>query len=82
MKKKNWIPWVLLALTPLVLGGALLIGPASVDLLDPRTDLGRALLLLRLNRVLAGFAVGAALAGAIYGRFLIQPDDPLAMKKK
>ncbi|MCX6995867.1 MAG: iron ABC transporter permease [Kiritimatiellaeota bacterium] len=64
MKKKNWIPWVLLALAPLVLGGALLIGPTAVEWLDPRTELGQALLLLRLNRVLAGFAVGAALAGA------------------
>ena len=29
-----------------------------------------------------GPMLGAALAGAIYGRFLIRPDDPLAQKKK
>ncbi len=62
--RKSWIPWLLLAVAPLVLGGALLIGPTPVALLDPHTALGRAVLLLRLNRVGAGFAVGAALAGA------------------
>jgi len=62
--RKTWLPWLLLALAPLVLGGALLVGPTPPALLDPATDLGRAVLLLRLYRVGAAFAVGAALSGA------------------
>ena len=60
--------WLLVALVPLVLGGALLFGGAGALWPDPRTELGRAILSLRLNRVLCGFVVGAGLAtaGAIY----------------
>ena len=58
------MPWLLAALTPLVLGGALLLGAAGAGLPYLHTALGRAVLLLRLNRVAGGFLVGAALACA------------------
>ena len=73
--RKSWMLWLLVALVPLVLGGALLLGGAGALWPDPRTDLGRAILLLRLHRVVCGFAVGAALAvaGAVLQALLRNP---------
>ncbi len=67
--------WLLVALAPLVLGGALLLGSAGALWPDPRTELGRALLQLRLHRVVCGFAVGAglAVAGAVLQALLRNP---------
>ena len=67
--------WLLAALVPLVLGGALLFGGAGALWPDPRTELGRALLQLRLYRVLCGFVVGAglAVAGAVLQALLRNP---------
>jgi iron complex transport system permease protein len=53
---------VLFALAALVLG--LLVGAAGVGLPDLNSTTGHAIFWLRLNRVLAAFVVGAALAGA------------------
>jgi iron complex transport system permease protein len=73
--RKSWMLWLLVALVPVVLGGALLCGGAGALWPDPRTELGRAILLLRLHRVLCGFAVGAglAVAGAVLQALLRNP---------
>ena len=73
--RKSGMLWLLVALAPLVLGGALALGGAGALWPDPRTDLGRALLLLRLHRVVCGFAVGAglAVAGAVLQALLRNP---------
>ena len=73
--RKSWMLWLLVALVPLVLGGALLLGGAGALWPDPRTELGRAILQLRLYRVLCGFVVGAglAVAGAVLQALLRNP---------
>jgi iron complex transport system permease protein len=67
--------WLLVAVAPLVLGGALLLGGAGALWPDPGTDIGRAILLLRLHRVFCGFVVGAglAVAGAVLQALLRNP---------
>jgi iron complex transport system permease protein len=73
--RKPWMLWVLVALVPLVLGGALLLGSAGVFWPNLHAELDRAILLLRLHRVLCGFAVGAglAVAGAVLQALLRNP---------
>ena len=56
--------WPLLAAIPLVIAIALMAGAAGMGFPDWNTPTGRAILLLRCNRVWAGFLVGAGLAGA------------------
>jgi iron complex transport system permease protein len=46
------------------LGACVLFGPTGIGLPSPDSSMGRAILLLRANRVLCGFIVGAALAAA------------------
>lgn len=60
--KQRVPPWPLVVLTPLILGGALLAGSAGWP--DWQTDMGRAVLLLRWQRVLTGLLVGGSLAAA------------------
>ena len=62
-------------LTPLVLVGALFFGGAGAGWPDPHTEVGRAILSLRLNRVVCGFVVGAglAVAGAVLQAILRNP---------
>jgi iron complex transport system permease protein len=73
--KNSRILGLLVLLTPLILGGALLIGGSNTLWPDPRTELGRAILALRLNRVVCGFVVGAglAVAGAVLQAVLRNP---------
>jgi len=59
---KRWPVWPLLLAVPLVCAGALLAGAAGLP--DWQTPLGRAVLELRLHRILTGLVVGAGLAGA------------------
>lgn len=75
MKPRLSIPWLLLALTPVVLVGCLWFGPAGIGFPDWSTSEGRLLLQLRLPRVLAGFLVGAALssAGTVFQAVLRNP---------
>ena len=56
--------WPLLLLTPLLLAGAVTLGPSGIGWPDRGDAAGHAILLLRWNRVLAGFLVGAGLAGS------------------
>jgi len=63
--KRNAVLWLsLLVLTPGILALCLLMGPSQVGFPDWNTTAGRAIILLRLNRIAAGFVVGAALACA------------------
>ncbi len=59
--KKSAI-WILLGITPLVLGACLFLGAANFAIRDWSTPLGHAILWLRASRVAAGFVVGGALA--------------------
>ena len=73
---RRWLrPWMLLAVAPAVLAGCLALGPAGLGIPSPTDPLGRAVFALRLNRVLAGFMVGAALAssGAVLQALLRNP---------
>ncbi|MBM4148356.1 MAG: iron ABC transporter permease [Lentisphaerae bacterium] len=56
--------WPFIVATPLVLATCVLFGPAGLILPDGGTELGRSILILRLQRVAAGFVVGAGLACA------------------
>ncbi len=56
--------WLLLTLTPLILGASLLLGAGGFSQLDWHNAIGRAILALRLHRVIAGFVVGAGLASS------------------
>ena len=62
MKNARLWPWFLLVVPVLALG--LLTGPNGIGLPVWDTPMGRALFQLRAYRVIAGFVVGAALAGA------------------
>jgi iron complex transport system permease protein len=74
MKKHLLLGMVVLA-APLLLGLCLLTGAAGIGLPDMATATGRAVFSLRLNRVLAGFVVGAGLscAGAVLQALLRNP---------
>ncbi len=63
MKKDSIFPLMLL-LTPILLGFCLLMGASELGLPDWKTSSGLAVLYIRVNRVLAGFTIGAALACA------------------
>ena len=66
---------LLLLLTPAVLALCLLLGASGIGVPDWSTDTGRAVARLRVDRVLAGFAVGAALAcaGVVFQAILRNP---------
>ncbi len=61
--KKNFLI-LMLALTPIILGLCLLMGASGIGMPNLQTGIGRAILILRLDRVFTGFIVGAALACA------------------
>ena len=54
--------WILLVITPLVMGACLFVGAANLAIQDWPTPLGRAILCLRASRIAAAFVVGGALA--------------------
>jgi iron complex transport system permease protein len=60
--KRAPLAWALVAAAPLLLAACLLAGASGFGLPNPVTE--RALFFLRLNRVLAGFVVGASLAAS------------------
>ena len=59
--KKNAV-WILLVITPLIMGACLFVGAANLAIQDWPTPLGHAILGLRASRIAAGFVVGGALA--------------------
>ena len=59
---RRWLPW--LAVAAVLLPLCLLFGAAGIGLPDTATPTGRAILMLRANRVLCGFITGATLAVA------------------
>jgi iron complex transport system permease protein len=65
----------LLLATPIILTLCLMAGSTGFGIPDPGTETGRSIFLLRLYRVLNGFAVGAALscAGAVLQALLRNP---------
>lgn len=73
--RARWVLPLLAAATPVILGLCLLLGPAGLGLPDWTTPGGRAILMLRVNRVLAGLVVGGALAtaGAVLQALLRNP---------
>jgi len=72
---KKHAAWILLALTPLVMGACLFVGAADLAIQDLQTPLGRAIFWLRASRIAAGFVVGGALAcsGAVLQALLRNP---------
>ena len=48
----------------MVLAVCLALGPSGIGIPDTNTPTGQAILILRVNRVMSGFVVGAALACA------------------
>ncbi len=68
-------PWLWLAAGLALLPACLLVGAAGFGLPDTATPTGQAILLLRANRLLCGFLVGAALstAGVILQAVLRNP---------
>ena len=72
--KKNAI-WILLVITPLIMGACLFVGAANLAIQDWQTPLGRAIFWLRASRIAAGFVVGGALAcsGVILQALLRNP---------
>lgn len=64
---------LVIALTPVVLGLCLFLGPAGIGLPDLQTQ--REIVLLRLTRVLSGFIMGAALScsGVVFQAILRNP---------
>ncbi len=78
MNRKN-IVWWLLAVSPAWLAACLFLGVIRIGLPDWHTDIGRRILWVSANRVIAGFAVGAALscAGVVLQALLRNPlADP------
>lgn len=70
------------ALAAVIVAGALMLGPAGFGWPDTSTDAGRMLWELRVNRLLTGFMVGAALAtsGVILQALLRNPlADPYVL---
>lgn len=74
--------WWAAALAPACLAACLAIGPGGLDWPDRATEIGRAIWRLRLERVWAGFVVGAALstAGVLMQALLRNPlADPYVL---
>jgi len=74
MKKASLLV-VIVLLAPVAFGLCLLMGASGIGLPDLGTSMGRAVFSLRLNRVLAGFLVGAGLscAGVVLQALLRNP---------
>ncbi|MBU4200030.1 MAG: iron ABC transporter permease [Verrucomicrobia bacterium] len=80
--KQPFIVWLLLLLTPLVLGACLLAGATGVSALDWHTTTGQAIFWLRVHRVAAGFIIGAGLScsGVVLQALLRNPlADPYVL---
>lgn len=75
ISKSNKIILAGIFVLPLVLFACLALGATTLGFSDLHTDLGQAILMLRLNRVLTGFLVGASLAcaGAVLQALLRNP---------
>jgi iron complex transport system permease protein len=73
--KKEYVPWLLLVISPVVLAFCLMAGATGFGFPDCGTEAGRSIFILRIFRVLAGFAVGAALStsGAVLQAILRNP---------
>lgn len=73
--KQRTLFWLLMLGSPFVLGFCLLMGASGFGWPGGITETGQALSVLRVNRVFAGFAVGAALscAGAVFQAILRNP---------
>lgn len=72
---KKWLLRIGPLLAPVLLGACLLVGASGFGLPDTATEGGRAILQLRLERVVTGFLVGAALAcaGVVFQAILRNP---------
>ncbi len=72
---KKSILWILAILTPVLLLICLAAGASGLGIPDWKTDTGRAILFLRLDRIITGFVVGAALsvAGVVLQALLRNP---------
>lgn len=80
--KKPFFVWLLLLLTPLVLGACLLAGAAGIGALDWSSARGSAIFWLRAHRVAAGFVIGAGLScsGVVLQALLRNPlADPYVL---
>ena len=80
--KKSFPVWLLLLLTPLVLGACLLAGAAGIGALDWNSAQGSAIFWLRAHRVAAGFVIGAGLScsGVVLQALLRNPlADPYVL---
>lgn len=66
---------LLLLGTPIILGLCLLLGPSGLGIPDLDSEVGRAILSLRFNRIITALLVGAALscAGVIFQALLRNP---------
>lgn len=75
MKRRLALLALIVLLTPCVLALCLALGASGVGFPDIRTPAGAAVFDLRLNRILAGFAIGAALscAGVVLQALLRNP---------
>lgn len=79
---RSLMVWLLLLLTPLVLGACLLAGAAGLDALDWHSPTGHIIFRLRLQRVAAGFVIGAGLScsGVVLQALLRNPlADPYVL---
>jgi iron complex transport system permease protein len=82
MTRKTLTLLLLLMSIPILLCLCLLMGASGVGIPDLGTDIGRSILLLRLNRLLCGLVVGAALscAGVVFQAILRNPlADPYVL---
>ena len=81
MKKRN-IAWWLLAAAPVWLALCMFAGVSRLGITDWQSDIGRRILWVSANRVVAGFMVGAALscAGVVLQALLRNPlADPYVL---
>ncbi len=79
---KSLLVWLLLLLTPLVLGACVLTGAVGLIALDWHSTAGKAIFLLRVHRVAAGFVIGAGLScsGVVLQALLRNPlADPYVL---
>ncbi len=80
--KKTSLVWLLVLLTPILLGACLLAGATGIRGLDWRSATGEAIFWLRLHRVWAGFVIGAGLScsGVVLQALLRNPlADPYVL---